>query len=144
MPAIHPSRRPFKWLALALVVAAGLLAGLAAVGFAAQEQPEAADPEKIQPGELLILSIDSLVAPGQESRFSRRVGAKGEIWLPILDEQPLTAAGLTPGQLQSEIRRSLARKNYRVEIIAVARANLGEDQHLLVPQESPPAAARRQ
>ena len=106
----------------------------AARAVAAQDQERPAGAAEIQPGELLVISLDGLMGVGLETRLTRRVGEEGEIWLPLLDEQPLSTRNLTPGQLQSEIRRAYMRKSVRTEIVAVARVDKGEDQQLIAPQ----------
>jgi|SRR5687768_17116986 len=96
-------------------------------------EPEAGT---IKSGDLLVISIEGMMAPGVETRLLRRVGAAGELWLPVLDEQPVKAGGLSPGELQAEIRRALARRSVRTEIVAVGRVAIEEEQVLVVPQDT--------
>src|SRR5687768_13001982 len=85
-------------LFLCCLVAGATAALRAAAGTAmAQGQDRPAGAAEIQPGELLVISLDGLMGVGQETRLTRRVGEEGEIWLPLLDEQPLSTRQLTPG-----------------------------------------------
>ena len=129
-------RSPIRWLAVLILAGIGVGLWLAASLAVArpQDPPPADDEGGIRPGEMLVISIDGLMGPGLESRLVRQVDQTGELWLPVLDDQPVMARGLTPGQLQVEIKRQLARKSVRTEIVAVARSGRGEDQQLVVPQ----------
>ena len=129
-----------------ILVSAGLavVAALASLLIAAQDAPElggAAASGQIKANELLVISLEGLIAPGVETRLVRRVGAEGEIWLPVLDEQPVTTREQTPGQLQAEIRRAYQRRGVRLDVVAVGRQEMGEDQQLVLPE--PPTAPRR-
>ena len=140
MPYLTNQSRSFMRSAAALLFACVALAVLGVVQLRAAPQ-DGQDPQpgpgNIKSGDLLVISIEGMMAPGVETRLLRRVGAEGEIWLPVLDEQPVKAGGLSPGALQSEIRRALARRSVRTEVVAVGRVANDEEQVLVVPQDVP-------
>jgi protein involved in polysaccharide export with SLBB domain len=133
---INQSRLLIRSAVILLVacIALALLPVVQSRGAQQEGQEQQPDPGTIKSGDLLVISIEGIMAPGVETRLLRRVGAEGEIWLPVLDEQPVEAGGLSPGQLQAEIRRALARRSVRTEVVAVGRVAVEEDQVLLVPQ----------
>lgn len=140
MPDSINQSRSLMRSAAALLLACAALAVLAVVQLRAAPQdgqdPQP-DPGNIKSGDLLVISIEGMMAPGVETRLLRRVGDEGELWLPVLDEQPVKAGGLSPGELQAEIRRALARRSLRTEVVAVGRVALDEEQILVVPQDVP-------
>ncbi|MEM1445491.1 MAG: polysaccharide biosynthesis/export family protein [Planctomycetota bacterium] len=77
-----------------------------------QVRPEDLEPDVqeyvIGPGDILTFTIFELIVPGQEAIYQRIVDETGSVRLPVIGA--ITAAGLSPSQLEDEIRNTLERK----------------------------------
>ncbi len=75
-------------------------------------RPEDLEPDvqeyTIGPGDILTFTVFELIVPGQEAIYQRIVDETGSVRLPVVGA--VKAAGLSPSQLEDEIRNILERK----------------------------------
>jgi polysaccharide export outer membrane protein len=75
-------------------------------------RPEDLEPDvqeyTVGPGDILTFTIFELIVPGQEAIYQRIVDETGSVRLPVIGA--VQAAGLSPSQLEDEIRNTLERK----------------------------------
>ena len=125
---------------LLLPLLPGLVALMLAVpgGVPTQEEQDGTPPgmpEHLETGERLRISVLGLAGPGIESRFVRRIDARGQVELPVIGRVP--AADLPRPEVEERITGAYNRSTVRTRpLVVISRLDHGEDHHLIPPLET--------
>lgn len=104
----------------------------------AQARAAAEASIKIQPGELVTVSIMSLMGPDVETVKTTRVDADGNINLPYIKE--IKAQGLKPTELEEAVVKAYKQKAVMDNaVVAVSRPERGESHQLAKVRQAAPA-----
>ncbi len=98
-------------------------------------RPEDLEPDVqeyvVGPGDALFFTIFELITPGQEAAYQRPVDETGSVRLPVVGQ--IKAAGLSPSQLEDEVRNILERKGIlREATVSVQLIQSGQNVYHII------------